>query len=200
MPQPNKNRILSYSGAMMKEGKEAEAIVKSFLGTRSLIKEVIDHSEDKDWQKIDVDFLIRLKDGSSYKAEVKADKWISRSKNFPFEVLRMNYEWENKPASLGWTLYSEADYFFLSCKPANEIYSFKKEDVHSGFQGFLKDYQDEKNFFAHYLKNVKTDNERRTWMLCVPISYMNYTVWRKIGDKWQLGGTFVTPVRKQEAA
>lgn len=88
------------------KGKKAEQIVKEHLQSRGI--EVLDVAEVPDYQKVDIDFLIR-KNGKTASLEVKADNRISATGNFFFEagVQRGNYY------SSGWLLKCQADYLCI---------------------------------------------------------------------------------------
>lgn len=85
------------------KGKDAERIVKQHLQSQGI--EVIDVAENPDYQKIDIDFLIK-KNGKTATLEVKADSRISKTGNFFFEAgaQRGNYY------SAGWLLKCQASH------------------------------------------------------------------------------------------
>lgn len=86
-----------------KEGLAVQEIVKSHLESRG--NRVVDVSQDKAYQKIDIDFLV-YKNGKSTTLEVKKDKSLYRTGNIFIECgfQRGNYY------SAGWIKYCQADY------------------------------------------------------------------------------------------
>ena len=84
-------------------GKKAEQIVKEHLQSRGIT--VIDVAEMPEYQKIDVDFLIK-KQGKTASIEVKGDYRISKTGNFFFEAGAQRGDYY----SAGWLLKCPADY------------------------------------------------------------------------------------------
>lgn len=88
---------------MNKEGLAVQEVVKRHLESRSIT--VTDVSQDKAYQKVDIDFLLE-KDEQTTSLEVKKDKSLFRTGNIFVECgfYRGNYY------SAGWIKYCEADY------------------------------------------------------------------------------------------
>lgn len=85
------------------EGVKVQEIVKRHLESRGNL--VVDVSENKDYQKRDIDFIV-YKDGAMTTLEVKKDKSLYTTLNFFIEVgfQRGNYY------STGWLKKCEAEY------------------------------------------------------------------------------------------
>ena len=85
------------------KGKDAERIVKQHLQQQGI--EVLDVAEVPDYQKIDIDFLIK-KNGKTASLEVKADYRINKTCNFFFEAGAQRGDY----VSTGWLFKCKADY------------------------------------------------------------------------------------------
>ena len=85
------------------KGKQAEQIVKKHLQSRGI--EVVDVAEVPDYQKIDIDFLIK-KNGKTAGLEVKADYRVNKTCNFFFEAGAQRGDY----VSTGWLFKCKADY------------------------------------------------------------------------------------------
>lgn len=85
------------------KGKQAEQIVKQHLQSQGI--EVLDVAEVPDYQKIDIDFLIK-KNGKTASLEVKADYRINKTCNFFFEAGAQRGDY----VSTGWLFKCKADY------------------------------------------------------------------------------------------
>lgn len=70
----------------IKRGQTGEEIVETLLRSMDSVSEVINVSEDKDWQKVDVDFLAKLKNGKTMKVEVKTDYLAYKTGNITWET------------------------------------------------------------------------------------------------------------------
>lgn len=91
---------------MNQQGLKVQEIVKNHLETRgNILKDV---SQDKDYQKKDIDFLV-YKDGEMTTLEVKKDKSLYRTGNIFLECGA--YRGDNYSA--GWLFYCEADYIAI---------------------------------------------------------------------------------------
>ena len=88
---------------MNKEGLEVQEIVKTHLEQSGIT--VIDVSQDKEYQKVDIDFILK-KYPQETTLEVKKDKSLYRTGNIFIECgfQRGNFY------SAGWAKYCEADY------------------------------------------------------------------------------------------
>ena len=89
----------------LEKGKEVEQIVKQYLTSRG--HKVIDVSDDKSFQKKDIDFLITNgTTGQEISLEVKRDDNIHKYGNFFFECGSQ----KNDYYSVGWLFKCQADY------------------------------------------------------------------------------------------
>lgn len=193
MPQPDGKRNISYIGDMKREGKIAESVVKHYLENHPKVRTVIDLSEDKEWQLKDVDFKVILKTGETQYIEAKSDKHIAFSKNFPFELNRINHRDKLETSvKLGWTIFSVADRFVICPSGQWEVWLFTPADVRKGFHQYMIDHRPNRINSRWIL----TDNERTTQIILVPTSYMPYRVMRLVNDKWQAAGEYKVFERK----
>lgn len=185
MPQPDKNRILSYNGAMMAEGKEAERIVQDFFDTSSYVKEVKNVTGEKQYQEEDVDFVVKMHGGLVIKAEVKSDALMAEKRNFPFELERLNHR-SKSSIKHGWTVYSKADLFFFWSKPSDELYIFTAKSVRTAFDQYILDIRNNQTVYQKRLKLIATDRERTTLIVLIPLSYIPFKVYSKIDSTWEM--------------
>jgi hypothetical protein len=191
MPQPDGKRILSYNGAMMKEGKEAERIVAhDFFKLHSNVKNVSDLTNKKDSWAEDVDFTVTLKTGDEYKVTVKSDQHIHKDKgNFPFELLRLNHHLPHlKLGKLGWSFFSQADLFMIWSQPSEQLYVFTAAGARQSFQQFVMDNRRKaaRSLYKDRFWFIETDAKRTTVLFLLPLTYMSYKVYSKFDNQWEM--------------
>ena len=85
------------------QGIRVQELVKQHLAARG--HKIIDVSQNKDYQKVDIDFIV-AKDGNRTTLEVKKDKSLFTTRNIFIECgfMKGNYY------SAGWLKYCQADY------------------------------------------------------------------------------------------
>ena len=130
----------------LKEGKTNEERIRRFLQDRG--HEVVDVSAEPEYQKKDIDCLLR-KDGRSTTLEIKLDRNLHCSGNFFFEDGR-----ERKTGWCdGWLHYCEAEYicFFDDVSNCGYILDLKRAKAaleKAGRKRVFYDYGDDCNAYA----------------------------------------------------
>lgn len=99
-------------------GKTGEAAVAEFMRSRN--HTVIDVSDDAEYQKKDIDFLLTSPTGEKCSIEVKTDYKIHKTGNFFFEGV-YHKDWGD---SNGWFDYCEADYICFLDAVEYKLYIF----------------------------------------------------------------------------
>lgn len=99
-------------------GKSGEAIVAAWLQKRG--NKVKDVSDDKEYQKRDIDLVITNKDGVELTMEVKTDYKLHKSGNLFFEST-YHKDWGD---TNGWYDYCEADYVVFYDVIGNKLYIY----------------------------------------------------------------------------
>lgn len=112
----------------IRRGAKGEEIVFEFLLGLDNIIDVLDVSKNKDYQKIDVDFLVIDESGDEIKVEVKTDSY--KTNNMVYEVFS-----SRKKKSVGCFEKTEADFIFYYYINKGKLYVFDtlklREFVHS---------------------------------------------------------------------
>ena len=100
-------------------GKKGEEVVAEFMRNRN--HKVIDVSNDVEYQKKDIDFLLENQEGQKCAIEVKTDYKIQKTGNFFFEST-YHKDWGD---SSGWLDYCEADYICVLAAKEGKLYILK---------------------------------------------------------------------------
>lgn len=119
-------------------GKSVEQIVKAHLESRGHIIE--DVSENVDYQKRDIDFIVKSANGQLTTLEVKMDKGISLYGNFFFEA-------NSSTGDKGWLANSQARYICFFDSKTGYILDFdriKKDLARIGREKTFFDKEDQK--------------------------------------------------------
>lgn len=106
----------------LQEGKKGEQeIITYFKGRNS---SVIDVSDDKEFQKKDIDLLLQNQENQKCSVEIKTDNRMSKTGNFFFEI---GNDRETGYYD-GWVKYCQADYicFFDNTKKKGYILDWEK--------------------------------------------------------------------------
>lgn len=109
---------MSFFTQQLEIGKSGEAVVADFLKNRGNI--VKDVSDDKLYQKKDIDFIITNPEGEEITFEVKTDYKLHKSGNLFFESTYYK-DWGD---ALGWYDYCEADYIAFYDVIGNKLYIY----------------------------------------------------------------------------
>lgn len=106
----------------LKRGKQGETIVKSIL--QSMDYEVQDVTNDPEYQKIDVDFIVGShQTGDAMLCEVKSDWRMADTGNICLEIRHVDGK------RLGWFSYTKAEILFFVDMKSRVIYLFKTSDI-----------------------------------------------------------------------
>jgi len=100
----------------IKVGKKGENIVYDWLMSRESVKNVIDVSDDRDYQKKDIDYIVQFHKGKNVSIEIKCDTYYHTG-NFFLELISN----DNKGTE-GCLIYTEADYLFYFFDKVNILY------------------------------------------------------------------------------
>lgn len=109
-------------------GKKAESKVAYILEQNGF--SVTDVSDDKDYQKQDIDFIIE-KDGQEWTFEVKSDSKIASTGNIYFEKGFDRVSGYRQ----GWLGYCEADWIGYYCATNDTVYIIRFD----GYQDYLRE-------------------------------------------------------------
>lgn len=99
-------------------GKSGEAVVAAFFESRG--NKVRDVSDDREYQKKDIDFVITNKDGVELTVEVKTDYKLNKSGNLFFEST-YHKDWGDTP---GWYDYCQADFIVFYDVIGKKLYIY----------------------------------------------------------------------------
>lgn len=168
MPKPSHDRVRSYNGDYMAQGKSAEALVQEWLYGNPDVMSVNDVSEQRHYQDREIDLIITMRNGKEISAEIKSDMHIGKTRNVVFELLRVNQTMNNASAFvLGWGARSEADHIFYCSVTENTIYSFSMADLQSAARSTFGG-KDPK------VLTIPTDNIKSTIILLIPLASIKH--------------------------
>lgn len=161
---PSADRKRSYDGGYMAAGKRAEEIVLEWLMTRPWVVDVEDLRPYRPMREADVDCSIALTDGRVTLAEIKSDRHLGVSKNFLFEVLRINHTAPPDAAvKLGWSARSPARYGLLYAPVTKIIHKISMDDYRAALQDYTKEVRRKTN-----ISYVETDRIKSTVNILIP--------------------------------
>lgn len=109
---------MNFFKQQLDKGKCGESVVAAFFYNRG--NQVKDVSNDTEYQKKDIDFIITNKDGVEMTVEVKTDYKLNASGNLFFESTYYK-EWGESP---GWYDYCMADYIAFYDVIGNRLYIY----------------------------------------------------------------------------
>lgn len=109
---------MNFFNQQLEKGKSGEAIVAAWLQKRG--NKVKDVSDDREYQRRDIDLVITNKDGDTLTIEVKTDYKLHKSGNLFFEST-YHKDWGDTP---GWYDYCEADYIVFFDVIENKLYIY----------------------------------------------------------------------------
>lgn len=162
--RPSSTRTRSYNGGYMDFGKQAEETVLRFLKGRPEVIGVDDFRDLRPLQEADVDCSIKTSDGRVTLAEIKGDKWLGKSANVLFEVLRINHTAPpDRAVTLGWSARSPATYFLYYAPTFRAIYQFRASELRERVQEYTQEVRDKTR-----LDYVKTDAIKSTVNILLP--------------------------------
>lgn len=108
----------NFFNQQLEKGKSGEAIVAAWLQKRG--NQVKDVSDDREYQRRDIDLVVTNKDGATLTIEVKTDYKLHKSGNLFFEST-YHKDWGDTP---GWYDYCEADYVVFYDVIENKLYIY----------------------------------------------------------------------------
>ena len=168
MPKPSHDRVRSYNGDYMAQGKSAEALVQEWLYGNQDVMSVNDVSDQRHYQDLEIDLIITMRNGKEITAEIKSDMHIGKTRHVVFELLRVNQTMNNGSAFvLGWGARSQADHVFYCCGVENKIYSFSMADLRSAARSTFAG-KDPK------VITIPTDNIKSTIILLIPLASIKH--------------------------
>lgn len=109
---------MNFFNQQLEKGKSGEAIVAAWLQKRG--NQVKDVSDDREYQRRDIDLVVTNKDGATLTIEVKTDYKLHKSGNLFFEST-YHKDWGDTP---GWYDYCEADYVAFYDVIENKLYIY----------------------------------------------------------------------------
>ena len=151
----------------MVNGEAAERIVFEFLSKQPIVESVTDTRNVKSWQDVEIDCIVKFKDGHTMWAEIKSDKHLGKSGNILFEVLRINHTADLKhAATLGWSARSRATHFLYYAPSVDKIYCITVTDLRNAMQAYTRNERARTN-----LNFVPTDDIKSTVNILIPEKY-----------------------------
>lgn len=169
MPKPNANRVRSYNGDYMLEGKYAEEVTLAFLKDIPSIIGVEDFRELRSFHETDIDCAIKTIDGRVTLAEIKSDRHLGISGNVLFEVLRINHTCQpDKAGYLGWSLRSPATYFLYFAPILEKLYQCRVCELRRSFQRYTRE-----NRGTVKIQWINTDSIKSTLAILLPWASCN---------------------------
>jgi hypothetical protein len=168
-------------GELLEEGREGEEIVRQFLEKHPSVATVDDLRSDPHWQSKDVDYCANLhENGGKWYIEAKSDQHIARTQNVLFELARIQHS-DDPCARLGWSVFSEASYLMIWCKPKQFLYWIDVSSFRRGMQRYVTDARG-----TTKVVHVNSDNTRTTINVLIPIRYMPYRQFEYVGNGWKV--------------
>lgn len=179
MPLPDAERMLSYEGEMMREGRDGEAKVLSLLQSFSTVLHIDDVRDVPAWRARDVDFLVSKRNGEALRVEAKSDRYIASTGNFCFELARVHHK-AGEFFRAGWSVFSEATHVFVWCAEAGYMYEMSMDNVRAGFRQMVRSSK------QMQVSTVQTDRERTTLNVLVPLRYIEHARYTHAFGHWIL--------------
>lgn len=116
-------------------GRDAVSDVVEFLSNSPKIEEIKNVEHDKEYQKIDVDLVLKYKHKENVLVEVKGDTY-HKTGNFFFETIS-----NKEKDSPGCFMYSEADWFFYYFITPQILYTLPLEETREWFKNNIDDFE-----------------------------------------------------------
>lgn len=135
-------------------GKTGEDIVWNWLASRPYVVDMKDVSNDKKYQKQDIDFLVTFKGGQTISAEVKTDTYTSG--NIYFETIS-----DTIMNTKGCMYVTKADYLLYYFIKTGELFILKMNE----YREWFKKYKHRKDLgFEHkVVRNTRYESEGYTF-------------------------------------
>ncbi|MEI4282541.1 hypothetical protein [Tetragenococcus halophilus] len=149
-----------------KLGDKGEAIVYQFMLNHPKIESVMDVRDDRNYQKIDVDYQVRMANGTELGVEVKTDSY--KSGNIFYETVSAE-----EVASRGCLDKTQADYLFYYFINLDRLYILNM----SAYRNFVQYYQSyfDTQGFRKELKNYRANNADTYTSIgyAIPLSFLH---------------------------
>ena len=173
----------TYSGELMRKGRVGENAVMKWLEAlkkQNKLRDFIDVREFRISQRLDTDFVIESTDHKLELAEVKTDSYLATSKNYIFELHRINhFVSPDHVFYLGWAFRSPAKYLFFYDPGNQNIHRLLFSDIRTKIGAFVDKARP-------ILKPVLTDKQKTTYNILIPKTEFNGLV-KIISIAWALG-------------
>jgi len=154
----------SYDGHYMKTGREAEAIVMTWLRNNPHVIGLDDLRHLREMRTADVDCSLRLDNGTVALVEIKSDYHLGVSGNILIEVLRINHTAPTDSAiTLGWFARSPATWLLYYAPQVDRIYQCRFNDLRYIVQRYTQ--KKRKNTRFDY---INTDTIKSTVNILIP--------------------------------
>jgi len=162
---PRREIKKSYSGDYMKVGIIAENIIIKFLNSKSNILEIIDKRYDEEYQRKEIDIIIKMNDERIIKCEIKSDWHLGVSGKVLFEVLRINHNTldPSYAVNIGWSARTEADEVLYYAPQVNSIYRVTVNKLITAMQEYTQEARTDT-----FINIVPTDNIKSTVNILIP--------------------------------
>ena len=114
-------------------GDQGEAIVYKYLKSLPSVEHLIDVSNNKMYQEVDVDFLAKMKDSTELKIEVKTDTYSSG--NIYYETVSAE-----EVGSVGGFQKTTCDFMFYYFINMNTLYILKMDEYRKWFNSMEEEF------------------------------------------------------------
>jgi len=159
-----------YDGPYMDKGKNAEALVMSWLREQPHVLRIHDYRDNGIMRRYDVDIGIDTTDGRTLLAEIKHDEHLGVSGNVLYETMRFNLQAPiDRAQVLGWTARTPAQLLYCYAPQVNSIYEFRLPALRHAMQRYLLDCKKQNK--QPVVKWINTDPGVTTQNLLIPMSY-----------------------------
>ena len=143
----------------MEVGKRGEEHIIEYLNNSDNVKKIVDVRDIREYQKMDVDFLVTFADGVERKIEVKTDTY--KSGNIYYEVIS-----SEESDTLGCFEKTEADYLFYYFVNWGYLYILGMEEYRKWFQEKQELFND-----AGYKKRVRNSEGKNKTYTSIGYAY-----------------------------
>lgn len=117
----------------IKVGDYGERIVQQYLKSSSAVSNIIDVSNSKMYQELGIDLIVKMKDGSELKVEVKTDTY--KSGNIYYETISAK-----EVNSVGGFVKTECDYMLYYFLNMNTLYILEMDKYKEWFDSKEKEF------------------------------------------------------------
>lgn len=169
------------SPGLYQTGLKTEMLVRRFLESLDFVQAIEDVRDNPDYQRREIDYVVSTPRGT-LAFEVKHDRHLGRSGNVLFELCRIHHT-AQKPAYLGWSVFSEADYFAIWGMQVERLYVFQARRFKASVQRYVATNRPRIQYTT-----IVSDPLRTTVCLLVPLTAISgYSIWQD-NSGWQCLG------------